>query len=156
MIDNTYSAGARKSDVSEEPTSSGSERYDSEFVQQEQPTTKSSFRLVPEASMQARLAKVRAARNPLLEAAQPLLRALADLPSQLTSDEIEKFHRLLSSEVASFQSLCNSAQVRHEHAVGASYALCTAIDEAAHSTGWGGAAGDGAGESGGAVFIDIL
>ena len=145
MIDNTYTAGARKSDVSEEPTSSSSERYDSEFVQQEQPTTKSSFRLVPEASMQARLAKVRAARNPLLEAAQPLLRALADLPSQLTSEEIEKFHRLLSSEVASFQSLCNNAQVRHEHAVGASYALCTAIDEAAHSTGWGGAAGDGAG-----------
>ncbi len=98
-----------------------------------------------EPSMQVRLSKVRAASNPLLEAAQPLLRALADMPADLTDGEVDTLHRLLTREVASFQSLCNGAQIRHEHAVGASYALCTAIDEAANSTRWGGAAGDGAG-----------
>ncbi|MGJ7578656.1 type VI secretion system protein TssL, long form [Variovorax sp. RHLX14] len=101
--------------------------------------------LAAEPSMQARLVKVKAARNPLLEAAQPLLRALADMPDGLAPDEVEIFHRLLTREVSSFQSLCNNAQVRHEHAVGASYALCTAIDEAAHSTRWGGGAAGGAG-----------
>lgn len=101
--------------------------------------------LAPEPSMQSRLAKVKAARNPLLEAAQPLLRALADMPDALASGDVDMFHRLLTREVSSFQSLCNGAQVRHEHAVGASYALCTAIDEAAHSTRWGGGA---AGEAG--------
>ena len=107
----------------------------------EQPPT-----LAAEPSMQARLVKIKAARNPLLEAAQPLLRALADMPESLKPDEVETLHRLLTREVSSFQSLCNSAQVRHEHALGASYALCTALDEAAHSTRWGGgAAGGGAG-----------
>lgn len=93
--------------------------------------------------MHSRLAKVRLARNPLLEAAQPLLHALADMPDLLDAGQVDHFHRLLTREVLSFQSLCNSAQVRHEHAVGASYALCTAIDEAAHSTPWGGAAAGG-------------
>lgn len=94
----------------------------------------------PEPSMQSRLAKVRSARNPLLEAAQPLLHALADMPGALDPEQVDIFHALLTREVTCFQSLCDSAQVRHEHTVGASYALCTAIDEAAHSTRWGGAA----------------
>lgn len=94
----------------------------------------------PEPSMQSRLAKVRSARNPLLEAAQPLLQALADMPGALDPEQVDIFHGLLTREVTCFQSLCDSAQIRHEHTVAASYALCTAIDEAAHSTRWGGAA----------------
>ena len=99
----------------------------------------------PEHSVKARLEAVKLARNPLLEAAQPLLRALADMPDTLDSEAVDTLHQLLMREISSFQSLCNSAQLRHEHVVGASYALCTAIDESAHSTSWGGAATDGAG-----------
>ena len=94
--------------------------------------------LAPERPMQARLAAVAAAQNPLLEAAQPLLRALADMPATLSDEGVTVFHRLLEREVASFQSLCSSAQIRHEHVVAASYSLCTALDESANSTAWGG------------------
>jgi type VI secretion system protein ImpK len=94
--------------------------------------------LAPEPSMQDRLTAVAAAQNPLLEAAQPLLRALADMPPTLGEEGVVVFHQLLEREVASFQSLCSSAQIRHEHVVAASYSLCTALDEAANSTAWGG------------------
>ncbi|GAC1607538.1 MAG: type VI secretion system protein TssL, long form [Ramlibacter sp.] len=102
-------------------------------------------RLAPEPSMQQRLAAVVSAQNPLLEAAQPLLRALADMPAMLGDEGVTVFHQLLEREVASFQSLCSSAQIRHEHAVAASYSLCTALDEAANSTDWGGGRGGEAG-----------
>lgn len=92
----------------------------------------------PELPMEVRLAAVAAARNPLLEAAQPLLRALADMPAALGNEGVTILHRLLEREVASFQSLCSSAQIRHEHVVAASYSLCTALDESANSTEWGG------------------
>ncbi|SFO52021.1 type VI secretion system protein ImpK [Variovorax sp. OK605] len=94
--------------------------------------------LAPEAATQDRLAAVVAAQNPLLEAAQPLLRALADMPATLGEEGLTAIHRLLEREVASFQSICSSAHLRHEHAVAASYSLCTALDEAANSTEWGG------------------
>ena len=94
--------------------------------------------LAPELPMQVRLAAVAAAKNPLLEAAQPLLRALADMPATLSDEGVTILHRLLEREVVSFQSLCSSAQIRHEHVVAASYSLCTALDESANSTEWGG------------------
>lgn len=96
------------------------------------------LRLIPEPSITARLAAVKAAQNPLLEAAQPLLRALADMPAQLDADSVAVLHRLLEREVTTFQALCSDAKIKHEHVVAASYALCTAIDEAANSTEWGG------------------
>ena len=51
--------------------------------------------LPPESSLQARLLAVKAARNPLLEAAQPLLRARADMPLTLQAEDIEPWRRLL-------------------------------------------------------------
>ncbi len=101
--------------------------------------------LAPESPAQERLAAVAAAQNPLLEAAQPLLRALADMPATLGDEGVTVFHRLLEREVASFQSICSSAQVRHEHVVAGSYSLCTALDEAANSAVWGGGQGGEAG-----------
>lgn len=98
-----------------------------------------------EPSREQSLAAIQAAQNPLLEAAQPLLRALADMPADLNHEGIAVLHRLLEREVANFQSICNSAQIKHEHVVAASYALCTAIDEAANSTEWGGGKGGDAG-----------
>ncbi|WP_280816448.1 type VI secretion system protein TssL, long form [Variovorax sp. TBS-050B] len=101
------------------------------------------MQLAAEPSMQARLAAVKAAENPLLEAAQPLLRALADMPADLEGEDcIKVMSRLLEREVVSFQTLCSDAQIRHEHVVAASYSLCTALDEAANSTAWGGAKGE--------------
>lgn len=94
--------------------------------------------LTTEPPREHRLTKIQAAQNPLLEAAQPLLRALADMPADLGPEGIAVLHRLLEREVANFQSICNSAHIKHEHVVAASYALCTAIDEAANSTRWGG------------------
>lgn len=95
-------------------------------------------KLPPGPPMQERLEAVRASKNPLLEAAQPLLRALADMPAELDEKGIAVLHRLLEREVTSFQALCSNAQIKHEHVVAASYALCTALDEAANSTSWGG------------------
>jgi type VI secretion system protein ImpK len=103
--------------------------------------------LPPEVPLQERLAAVKAARNPLLDAAQPLLRVLADMPMELSAEEMETFHALLVREVTTFQSLGASAHLRHEHVIATSYALCTALDEAAHSTRWGG--GGSQGEQGG-------
>lgn len=88
------------------------------------------FTLPPEPGLQERLAAVKTAKNPLLEAAQPLLRALADMPSSLDGSAVMVLRRLLEREVTTFQRLCNDAAVRHEHVVAASYALCTALDEA--------------------------
>lgn len=98
-----------------------------------------SIQLAAEPSRQERLAAVQTAQNPLVEAAQPLLRALADMPAELENEQLKVFSLLLEREVITFQSLCNNAQIKHEHVVAASYSLCTAIDEAANSTAWGGA-----------------
>lgn len=103
------------------------------------------IQLAPEPPQDARLAAVKAAQNPLLEAAQPLLRALCDMPRELAADRVDVLHRLLVREVTTFQMVCSNAQIRNEHVVAASYALCTAIDEAANRTAWGGGVGGSTG-----------
>lgn len=113
--------------------SQGMHRIDPTFIDLPQ-----GVQLAPEPSTQERLTAVKAAQNPLLEAAQPLLRALADMPAELEPDGVTVFHRLLEREVVTLQSLCSNAQIKHEHVVAASYSLCTALDEAANSTEWGG------------------
>lgn len=89
---------------------------------------------------QHRLTHIQTARNPLYQAAKPLLLTLAKLPDmQLEGHvQIEAFRQLLQREVISFQTLCNRANLQREHITTASYCLCTALDEAANSTLWGG------------------
>lgn len=101
-------------------------------------------------SAEVRLLAVTAAQNPLLEAAQPLLRALADMPAELDGDGILVLQRLLENEVLAFQALCHNARIKHEHVLAASYALCTALDEAASTTAWGGGV---SGQRGGDVGV---
>lgn len=36
-----------------------------------------------------------------------------------------------------FQKLCEQANIRRDHMIGARYCLCTALDEAAMQTAWG-------------------
>lgn len=87
---------------------------------------------------QERLAKVRAACNPLREASRVLLRAHADMPDELRSEaEIAALAAVLVEELRTFESLCVAAGIRRDHMIGARYCLCTALDEAALQTDWG-------------------
>ncbi|WP_254615819.1 type VI secretion system protein TssL, long form [Cupriavidus basilensis] len=83
------------------------------------------------------VAELAGARSPLLEAARPLLRALADVPEGLDEEDVPRLQALLTREVKRFHGLCERANVRREHILAASYALCTALDEAAHNQAWG-------------------
>lgn len=88
----------------------------------------------PSTEFHARLVAVERATNPLLEAASPLLRALADLPKNLEADANVPLHDLLEQEVRVFQKLCERANIRRDHMLGASYCLCTALDAAVMQT----------------------
>ncbi|WP_353552690.1 type VI secretion system protein TssL, long form [Paraburkholderia terrae] len=88
-------------------------------------------------SPSVRLRTIEGARNPLLEAARPLLRALADVPNDLDSKTIDQLHVLLKQEMRVFQRLCEQARIRRDHMIGARYCLSTALDESAGQTAWG-------------------
>ena len=90
-----------------------------------------------------RLSAVERATNPLLEAARPLLRAQADMPEYLEADAIPELRSLLEHEIRTFQKLCEQTNIRRDHMLGASYCLCTALDEAAMQTTWGKASDSG-------------
>ncbi|WP_255503380.1 type VI secretion system protein TssL, long form [Cupriavidus sp. UME77] len=92
---------------------------------------------VPETSEQ-RAERIAKAANPLLAAAQPLLRALADMPAGIpNAGGTAVLKQLLMDELHQFQSVCERANLRREHILGARYSLCTALDEAANGTHWG-------------------
>lgn len=86
--------------------------------------------------MHQRLIELQRASNPLLAAAAPLLRALADMPDHLEPDAVLAMRLMLEHEVRAFQKLCQQANIRHDHTLGASYSLCTALDEVAMQTAW--------------------
>ncbi|MFT4172427.1 MAG: type VI secretion system protein TssL, long form [Rhodocyclaceae bacterium] len=95
----------------------------------------------PEDAASAEVESLLSKRNPLLAAAGPLLRALADMPAALpTGIGMEETKSALRDEVRRFQQTCERANLRRDHVLGARYALCTALDEAAAATPWGGTA----------------
>lgn len=87
--------------------------------------------------IEQRIAEISQTRNPLLAAARPLLRALADMPTDLQPGQVEWLKALLVLEAREFQTLCERANIRREHVLAARYSLCTALDEAANDTAWG-------------------
>ncbi|HIH2619993.1 TPA: type VI secretion system protein TssL, long form [Burkholderia cenocepacia] len=92
----------------------------------------------PPEVFEQRLAKVKAARNPLLEASRVLLRAQADMPDKFASkNAIDSLRTLLVREVRVFEKLCDQTSIRRDHMIGARYCLCTALDEAVTQTEWG-------------------
>jgi len=91
----------------------------------------------PTTDFDIRLIAIKRAKNPLLDAAQPLLRALAEMPEYLEPDDIGTLRSLLERELQAFQALCEAANIRRDHMLGARYCLCTALDEAATQTAWG-------------------
>jgi type VI secretion system protein ImpK len=86
--------------------------------------------LARQSSQPDRLVAVQAARVPLIEAARQLLLALARMPGQLDAGHASALHSDLACQVAGFQSVCVDATVRKEYIIGASYMLCTSLDEA--------------------------
>jgi type VI secretion system protein ImpK len=91
----------------------------------------------PSTEFGVRLTAVQRAKNPLLEAARPLLRALADMPEYLDANAVAELRSLLEQELRVFQKLCEQTNIRRDHMIGARYCLCTALDEAAMQTPWG-------------------
>src|SRR5450830_143397 len=85
-----------------------------------------------------RLGAVLTARNPLLAAAAPLLRALAEMPDRLPEGGLMHLRQLLEIEIQTFSRLCDQANLRRDHMLAARYTLCTALDEAASLQPWGG------------------
>ncbi len=59
------------------------------------------------------------------------------MPADLELPAIDQLHLLLKQEVRVFQRLCEQANVRRDHMIGARYCLCTALDDAATQTRWG-------------------
>lgn len=94
-------------------------------------------RQVKRKPIEQRVERARQAVNPLLSAARPLLRALADMPGTMRIDQIARLKDELLQELHDFQSVCERVGIRNEHILAARYSLCTALDEAAQSTSWG-------------------
>jgi type VI secretion system protein ImpK len=105
----------------------------------ETPVASPHITLPPDIDIASRLVKIGAARNPLLEAAKPLLLAIAQTPKELAvTGSIDAWYELLEQGVGTFTQICNKTNIRREHVLTASYCLTTALDEAANSTSWGG------------------
>lgn len=99
-------------------------------------------RLPRSESVQQRMLKVSTAENPLLEAAQPLLRALSEMPEQISDvAHVEILKNTLKSQINLFSIVCDEVNIPWKKMAIVRYCLCTALDEAAHTTPWGLAAG---------------
>ncbi|WGY71559.1 type VI secretion system protein TssL, long form [Burkholderia cepacia] len=100
--------------------------------------------IAPPEVFEQRLAQVKAAPNPLLEASRVLLRAQADMPQKFASkNAITSLRALLEQEVRVFERLCEQTNIRRDHMIGARYCLCTALDETVTQTAWGKAGSSG-------------
>lgn len=85
----------------------------------------------------ARVDAARTAQNPLLDAARPLLQALANTPGVLESNAVAERRKWLEHEVRIFGKVCAELQLRPAHIQDARYCLCSALDEAAMQKEWG-------------------
>jgi type VI secretion system protein ImpK len=105
------------------------------------------------------------ARNPIIQAAAPLLTLGARLSTAVQQANIATLRQQAVQEVRAFEDRMRTAGVVPEDAVVARYVLCTFVDTAVLNTPWG-AQGDWAGQSllvlfhkevsGGEKFFDIL
>ncbi|WP_395061586.1 type IVB secretion system protein IcmH/DotU [Paraburkholderia silvatlantica] len=89
------------------------------------------------ASYSEQLRAAEAAANPLLEAARPLLDALANTPAQLGATGIAQYRQSLVHRIRIFGKVCGALQLPAAQVDEARYCLCSALDEAAARTTWG-------------------
>ena len=105
------------------------------------------------------------ARNPIVQAAAPLLTLGARLSTAVQQANIATLRQQAIQEVRAFEERLRTSGVPAEDSVVARYVLCTFVDSAVLNTPWG-AQGDWAGQSllvllhkevsGGQKFFDIL
>lgn len=89
-------------------------------------------------SVQQRVSLVRNATNKLLEAAQPLMRALSDMPEEIASNQsVEILKKSLINEINIFTVVCDEVGISWQKMAIVRYCLCTALDESAHAKPWG-------------------
>jgi len=89
-------------------------------------------------SIQQCVARISASSSPLLEAAQPLLRALSELPTQIDNlAKVEVLKQSLKENISLFTVVCEQVDIPWKKMAIVRYCLCTALDEAAHTTSWG-------------------
>lgn len=80
-------------------------------------------------------------RNPLLQAAGPLLVLAGRLRGQIANADVESLRRQCVQEVRDFEDRCRRASVPDADVLAARYALCTVLDEAVLNTPWGAQSG---------------
>jgi type VI secretion system protein ImpK len=88
-------------------------------------------------SLSARVEAARQSACPLLEAARPLLDALASMPVALDAQAVVLCRQWLEQELKLFGKVCEALKLNHEHVENARYCLCSALDEAVLRTAWG-------------------
>jgi type VI secretion system protein ImpK len=84
---------------------------------------------------------VSAGRNPILQAAVPLLVLAGRLRGQIANADIEGLRRQCVQEIRSFEERSKLAGAPDADVLAARYALCTVIDEAVLNTPWGAQSG---------------
>jgi type VI secretion system protein ImpK len=84
---------------------------------------------------------VGAGRNPILQAAVPLLVLAGRLRGQIANADVEGLRRQCAQEIRSFEDRSKRAGVPDADVLAARYALCTVIDEAVLNTPWGAQSG---------------
>jgi type VI secretion system protein ImpK len=84
---------------------------------------------------------ISAGRNPIVQAAVPLLVLAGRVRGQIANADVESVRRQCVQEVRGFEDRVRQANVPAEDVLAARYALCTVIDEAVLNTPWGAQSG---------------
>ncbi len=84
---------------------------------------------------------VSAGRNPILQAAVPLLVLAGRLRGQIANADVESLRQQCVQEVRDFEDRCRRAGIPDADVLAARYALCTVLDEAVLNTPWGALSG---------------
>jgi type VI secretion system protein ImpK len=89
-------------------------------------------------TLAADLPEILSGANPLALAANPLLNMIPQIRVMAHHPDPAQLRNYLVEQVQLFERRARDAQVAPETAIGARYALCTALDETAAKTPWGG------------------
>lgn len=93
---------------------------------------------VPGARLAADLPEVVSGANALVAAANLLLNLIPQIRVMVTAPDPASLHRYLADQIRLFESRAHASGVPAETVIGARYCLCTALDETAAQTPWGG------------------
>ena len=89
-------------------------------------------------ALAADLPEIQSGSNPLALAANPLLNLIPQIRVMAQHPDPGQLRNYLVEQVQLFERRAREAMVPHETVIGARYALCTALDETAAKTPWGG------------------